>query len=423
VRPITVGSSGQRTADRFIEIRSGQYQVYQRVRRALSRQSIGTNRLGSSGWGEFAPGPSRSPRNQPEPRPVKCSIIIANYNCRDYVASAISSALAVDWPCKEVIVVDDASTDDSKSVIDTFGDQVKAYFRPKSHQLGAHKFGFEHSTGDVIILLDADDLLEPEVMREVAGVWRPGVAKVQYRLAAIDASGAQLGTAYPQFPRRDDHQKLRRAFLRTMDYTTPPGSGNAYARDFVVKAYALALPTMRWSDDVLGTLAPIMGDVVTIRKPLARYRIHGANHGAMRSLDAAKFRNRLHEDVLKAALLSDVCNSLSLPVARDPLAHSARHLQFRLASYLTERSAHPFPEDRLLRLVWRLAYSMIGSSQVRFQDKSILTIWAVACALAPPRYRQSLLEWRFAATARPAVLRRLLVILTSLRTHRLPDRT
>src|ERR1700746_1871941 len=109
---------------------------------------------------------------------MRLSIIIANYNYRDFVGAAIESALAVDWPDKDVIVVDDASTDDSRSVIDGFQGKVAAYFRRKSHQLGAHMFGFEQSTGDIIIFLDADDLLEPEVMREVAKIWRAGGLKV-----------------------------------------------------------------------------------------------------------------------------------------------------------------------------------------------------------------------------------------------------
>src|ERR1700760_3744065 len=123
---------------------------------------------------------------------MKLSVIIANYNYRNFVGAAIESALAVDWPDKEVIVVDDDSTDDSRSIIEGFGSNVAAYFRPKSHQLGAHMFGFGQSTGDVIIFLDADDLLEPEVMQEVAKVWRPGVSKVQYRMTLINASDAHL---------------------------------------------------------------------------------------------------------------------------------------------------------------------------------------------------------------------------------------
>src|SRR4051794_25968819 len=102
---------------------------------------------------------------------MKLSVIIANHNYCEFLGDAISSALAVDWPDKEVIVVDDASTDDSRSVIERFQDRVAAYFRPKSHQLGAHLFGFAQISGDVVVLLDADDLLEPEIMQEIAKVW------------------------------------------------------------------------------------------------------------------------------------------------------------------------------------------------------------------------------------------------------------
>jgi glycosyltransferase involved in cell wall biosynthesis len=353
---------------------------------------------------------------------MRLSVIIANYNYRDFVGAAIRSALAVHWPDKEVIVVDDASTDDSKSVIDGFRGRAATYFRPKSHQLGAHIFGFKQSTGDVVIFLDADDLLEPEVMTEIAKVWRLGVSKVQYRMNLIDAAGTQLGSAIPQFPPRDDAEKLRRTYLRTMAYTTPPGSGNAYARDFVRDAFMLAPSTIPQSDAVLLTLAPILGDVLTIRKPLARYRLHDASYSAMRSLDAAKFRERLKQDVEKARLFATVSHRLCLPVHRDPLGRSLGHLQYRLASYLVEPSAHPFPGDTMSSLVHRLVSSAITYPQLRLRDRAILLAWTIACALAPRYYRRNLILWRFAAPARPAVIKALLGAFSSLQSPRLPDR-
>ena len=59
-------------------------------------------------------------------------------------------------------------------------------------------------------------------------------------------------------------------------------------------------PTIPQSDAVLVTLAPLLGDVLTIRKPLARYRSHDASYSGMRSLDASKLRERLRQDVEKA---------------------------------------------------------------------------------------------------------------------------
>jgi Glycosyl transferase family 2 len=353
---------------------------------------------------------------------MRLSVIIANYNYRDFVGTAIESALAVDWPDKEVIVVDDASTDDSRTIIEGFQGRVMAYFRPKSHQLGAHMFGFEQSTGEVIIFLDSDDLLEPEVMREVAKVWRPGVSKVQYRMSLIDATGAQLGSAMPQFPLKDDPEKLRRTFLRTMTYATPPGSGNAYSRDFVRDVFAFG-PTIPQSDAVLLTIAPILGDVLTIRKPLARYRIHGASWGSMmESLNTFKLRQLLHQDIERAHLFATVSRQLQLPVSRDPLKHSFHHLQYRLASYLVEPSTHPFPEDTKSSLVFRLISSVAKSSQIPLRNRTILLAWTIACALAPRYYRRNLILWRFSAISRPTVVRTLLGALSSLRSTRLPDR-
>lgn len=354
---------------------------------------------------------------------MKLSVIIANHNYADFVGAAIASALAVAWLDKEVIVVDDASTDDSKNVIDGFQGEVTAYFRPKSYQLGAHIFGFEQSTGDIIIFLDADDLLEPDVMLEVAKVWRPGVSKVQYRMNVIDATGTQLGTAIPQFPLIDDTKKLRRTFLRTMTYVTPPGSGNAYSRDFVRKALAMAPTTIRESDAVLLTLAPMMGDILTIRRPLARYRIHATNTMALsQSLDPAKFRSRLQQDAELALLFATASRQLHLPVAHDPLGRSFNHLQYRFASYLVEPSAHPFPGDTVIHLGFSLICAAVTHSQMRLRDRSILLIWIIACVLTPRYFRRNLILWRFVATSRPTVVRTLLGALSSLRSPRLPDR-
>jgi glycosyltransferase involved in cell wall biosynthesis len=352
---------------------------------------------------------------------MKLSVIIANYNYEAFVGAAIESALAVSWPHKEVIVVDDGSTDNSKSVIDSYRGRVAAYFRPKSHQLGAHIFGFEHSAGDIIIFLDADDLLEPNVMREIAKIWRPGLSKVQYRMNLIDATGIQLGTAIPQFPPKADPEKLRRSYLRTMAYTTPPGSGNAYSRDFVRKVFGLDL-TIPQSDAVLLTLAPILGDVLTIQKSLARYRSHDASYGGMGSLDPVKVRKQLLQDVEKARLFTTVSRELGLAVPDDPLHYSLNHLQYRLASYLVEPAAHPFPTDTTSGLAYRLVYSVTTSSQMRLRDRAILIAWTTASVLAPSSLRRNLILWRFAAISRPRAVKALLGALSSLRSRRLQDR-
>ena len=167
----------------------------------------------------------------------------------------------------------------------------------------------------------------------------------------------------------------------------------------------------------------MMGDIFTIRKPLARLRIHGASWGAMmESLSTFKLRQLLLQDVERAHLFATVSRQLRLPVSRDPLKHSFHHLQYRLASYLVEPSAHPFPEDTKSSLVFRLMSSVAKSSQMRLRDRAILLAWTIACALTPSYYRRNLILWRFSAISRPAVVRTLLCTLSSLRSTRLSDR-
>ena len=190
----------------------------------------------------------------------------------------------------------------------------------------------------------------------------------------------------------------------------------------MLQAFAIAPPALPASDTVLVTLAPLLGDVMTIRKPLARYRVHGANYAALEALDADKFRRRLQEDIETARLFASATQRLGLRVPADPLRRCPNHLQYRLASYLVDRAAHPFPKDSLPSLLCRLAHSGIGYSEMRLRDRAILLAWGVACALSPRRYRRKLVLWRFAPTSRPAAVRTLLGALSSLRSSRLPGR-
>src|ERR1700735_1672544 len=98
---------------------------------------------------------------------MRFSIIIPNYNYGPFVGNAIQSALDVDWPNVEVIVVDDGSTENSRAVIEAFGTRITAIFQANSTHRVACNMGFAQSTGDAIIFLDSDDMLLPSVATEV----------------------------------------------------------------------------------------------------------------------------------------------------------------------------------------------------------------------------------------------------------------
>ncbi len=89
------------------------------------------------------------------------SIIINNYNYSRFLSYAIDAALAQTYPSLEVIVVDDGSLDNSREVIASYGNQVIAVLKENGGQASALNAGFKASKGDIICLLDADDIFLP----------------------------------------------------------------------------------------------------------------------------------------------------------------------------------------------------------------------------------------------------------------------
>jgi glycosyltransferase involved in cell wall biosynthesis len=92
----------------------------------------------------------------------RVSILIPCYNAERWIAQAIESALAQTWTAKEVIVVDDGSTDRSLEVIRSFGDRIQSEAGPHRGGNAARNRLLELARGDWVQYLDADDYLLPE---------------------------------------------------------------------------------------------------------------------------------------------------------------------------------------------------------------------------------------------------------------------
>lgn len=93
----------------------------------------------------------------------KVSILIPLYNSENYISETIESSLMQTWENKEILIVDDGSTDNSYQVAKSFESDIIKVFRQKNQgACVARNFAFEKSTGDYIQYLDADDLMTPE---------------------------------------------------------------------------------------------------------------------------------------------------------------------------------------------------------------------------------------------------------------------
>ena len=89
------------------------------------------------------------------------SIIITNYNYEKFLPRAIDSALRQTYPVKEIIVVDDGSTDSSRQIINSYGNKIIPVFKENGGKAAATNTGFFASHGEIIFLLDSDDSFFP----------------------------------------------------------------------------------------------------------------------------------------------------------------------------------------------------------------------------------------------------------------------
>src|SRR5437867_1057252 len=88
------------------------------------------------------------------------SILIPAYNAQEWIADTVRSAIAQTWPRKDILVVDDGSTDDTPAIARHFeSHSVRVVTQTNQGAAAARNKAFSLSRGDYIQWLDADDLL------------------------------------------------------------------------------------------------------------------------------------------------------------------------------------------------------------------------------------------------------------------------
>jgi glycosyltransferase involved in cell wall biosynthesis len=113
------------------------------------------------------------------PQPL-ISIITVCLNAAEFIEQTIQSVIFQTYPHKEYIIIDGGSTDGTIEIIKKYQHRLTYWHSKPDRGLGhAFNLGFEHSQGDWIIYLNADDFfLEPTVLEKMAPHLQPDKADV-----------------------------------------------------------------------------------------------------------------------------------------------------------------------------------------------------------------------------------------------------
>ena len=145
---------------------------------------------------------------------IRFSVLIPVYNVENYLDECVQSVLSQTYPACEIILVDDGSTDGSSIKCDRYArefPQIQTYHTANRGQIHARMTALEHASGDYIVMLDSDDLLEKDALEILFGA----IARNRCDCVCFNRKRLSGSTAVePSFHIQEGYETDQRMILR-----------------------------------------------------------------------------------------------------------------------------------------------------------------------------------------------------------------
>lgn len=351
-------------------------------------------RLGREHPGKRARGESRVTNGEGG---LGVDVVITNHNYGRFLAAAVDSALAQTRPGVRVIVVDDGSDDDSREILSTYEDRIEVILKERGGQASALNAGIARCQGDILLVLDADDVLRPQAADRVAEAFAadPDLVKVQFRMAVIDAEGRLTGVAKPFEHLLAPSGDVRRAELAfPFDLAWLPGGGTAFRLSSLREL--LPIPEADYprcgADWYLVHLSALSGSSAALDDICAEYRIHGGNGYELDHLrlDLGHVRDAIVYAAVTFRSLERRADEIGL-ARPDPIL-SLSDLGNRLISLRLGPQEHPVPGDTRISLLLASVRATHRRFDISAPMKAMFLGWFTLEAVLPRPLAQRLAE-------------------------------
>src|SRR5688572_17827192 len=224
---------------------------------------------------------------------------MCTYNGAEYLPAQLESIAAQSRQADEIVVCDDASTDETLSVFKKFDATLPITLHTNEKNLGSIK-NFEQAislcTGDVIALSDQDDVWREDKLNQIESAFdgNPAAGLVFSDAEIVDEKLNPLNRRMWEEVRFDAHKRKLLAQGRALDVLltgwTVTGATMAFRSEY--KSLALPIPTniQMIHDGWIALTVASVADVVALDDPLIKYRQHDRQQiGApARRLEATK---------------------------------------------------------------------------------------------------------------------------------------
>ncbi|MGO9754589.1 MAG: glycosyltransferase [Solirubrobacteraceae bacterium] len=208
------------------------------------------------------------------------SVLMGAYNYAQYVGRAIESALEQDYPPEllEIIVIDDGSTDSTAEVVAQLvrsnPDRIRLVRQANAGPTAATNRAIADATGELLCLLDADDIWLPQKTRLQVELLqnRPEVGFVFSDMRVIDANEALLSPLHLGLT----GPLPERAFARIL-FDNMAVQSSVMIRASLRELFYPIPREIPYADWWLALRAAEVAEIDYVREPLALYRLHAAN--------------------------------------------------------------------------------------------------------------------------------------------------
>jgi glycosyltransferase involved in cell wall biosynthesis len=234
---------------------------------------------------------------EPLPNLPLVSILVSNYNYASYLTDAIQSCLSQTYPNFEVMICDDGSTDTSREILNQYRSldpRIKPIYQENGGQSLALNAAFRHSTGEIICLLDADDVFLPDKVQRVVNALAaaPCSGFAVNRMQLVDKARRYLGSipSLYDLPSGWQGASLCPSAPQIL-LGLPPTSGLSLRRSVAEAIFPLPAGLKAYSDTLIQVLAPLATPIVALEAPLSEYRVHGDNLAGVSRFTETRLRN------------------------------------------------------------------------------------------------------------------------------------
>lgn len=218
--------------------------------------------------------------------PPLFTALIDTYNQGRFIEEAIESVLAQDFPQNEIeiIVVDDGSTDDTAERVKRFGDRIRYIWKPNGGQASALNAGFAAAHGEIVAMLDADDLWLRHKLSRIAEEFEEHPT-VQLVCHPNLYSYPDKPDCVPEGQFQPMLGDISRSGIALMQYGRFGTSGMVLRRCAGDKVFPIPETLVVYADTFVVMIAPFLLYISAINECLTKYRHHGDNQTSFAAKD------------------------------------------------------------------------------------------------------------------------------------------